>query len=95
MKYLLVGDNYKTLYIQNDKGTKAFCFNKKDNKWEDGSYSLFVASTGYDDSEPEGSPYRWGSGSSLQEIKYITKEEAEKFLNKPIDEKELEKLMIK
>lgn len=93
MKYLLVGDNYKTLYIQDDKLTKALRYNKKENKWEDGSYSLFVASTGYDDSEPEGSPYRWGSGSSLQEITYISKEEAENFICKTINEEEMKKML--
>ncbi len=95
MNYLVVGDDYKTLYIQDDKGTKTLRYNKKESKWEDGSYSLFVASTGYDDSEPEGSPYRWGSGSSLQDVTYISKEEAEEFLGKAIDEKDLEKLMSK
>lgn len=93
MKYLLVGDDYKTLYIQDDKGTTALRYNKKENKWEDGSYSLFVASTGYDDSEPEGSPYRWGSGSSLQEITYISKEEAEHFISKTINEQEMKKML--
>lgn len=93
MKYLLVGDDYKTLYIQDDKLTKALRYNKKENKWKDGSYSLFVASTGYDDSEPEGSPYRWGSGSSLQEITYISKEEAENFISKTINEEEMKKML--
>ena len=92
MKYLLVGDIFQILYVEDGEG-HTFRFNKNENKWIKDGYSLFVASTGFDESEPEGSPYRYGSGDYLQEIVEISKEEAEAFISQPIDEEEIKSML--
>lgn len=93
MKYLLVGDDYQILYIE--EGTMSFRYNQKDKTWVYGGSDLFEARTGFDPYEPEGSPYRYGSSSSLKDIVEISKEEAEKFISSPINEEELKALFLK
>lgn len=93
MKYLLVGDNYKRLFIENDQRSCSYSYNKKEDIWEpEGSY-LNDCRYGYDPSEPEGSPYRYGNYSCMKEIVIITKQEAESFIGKPIDENKLIELL--
>ena len=48
---------------------------KKDEEW-----LILGMLGGYDASEPEGSPYGWGSTSIMDEIEKISKEEAEKIM---------------
>lgn len=40
-------------------------------------------------SEPPGSMYRYGNPDRMEDIKEISKEEAEKFIGKTLDEEEL------
>ena len=93
MKFLLLGDNYKRLFVEDDKQLFSLRYDKNTDKWVDGGMALFDNRYGFDDSEPEGSPYRWGNGSCMEDIVEITKEEAEAFISKSIDAAELEKLL--
>ena len=55
----------------------------KNNKWErDSNWIILGKLCGYDDTEPAGSPYGFGSTSVMDEIKEISKEEADKFIKK-------------
>lgn len=93
MKFLLLGDDYQTLYVEDDKQLFSYYFNKKEQKWLPGGSTLNDNRCGYDPYEPEGSPYRYGSGSCMKDIVEISKDEAEKFINKKIDVEMLEKLL--
>ena len=84
-----------TLYVENDNQTICLYYNKRLSKWLDGGHSLNDARVGYDPYEPEDSPYRYGCGDCLKDIKEITKEEAEQFIGKEINSKELEELLNK
>ena len=89
MKYLLVGDSDKTLFIENEITNKCVFYSKTKDMWFDGGTRLMDARVGFDPYEPEGSPYRYGNGSCLLDIVEITKEEAEAFINRKIDLKNL------
>ena len=93
MKFLLLGDNYKRLFVEDDKQLFSLRYDKNTDKWVDGGTTLWDNRVGFDESEPEGSPYRYGNGSCMEDIVEITKEEAEEFISKPIDAEELEKLL--
>lgn len=95
MKFLLLGDDYKRLFVEDDKQLFSLRYDINSEKWVDGGMTLFDNRYGFDSSEPEGSPYRWGNGSCMEEITEITKEEAEKFINKTIDEEYIKKLLTK
>lgn len=83
MKYLLMNS---LLYVENDINGMSIRYSKVEKKWVDGGYDLWDSRVGFDESEPIGSPYRYGNGSCMDEITEITKEEAEKFIDKKIDE---------
>lgn len=89
MKYLLLGDDYKKLFIEDDKQFKSFKYDSKKEEWIPGGTELFDNRIGFDPFEPEDSPYRYGSLSCMKDIVEITKEEAESFIGKPIDEQKL------
>ena len=89
MKYLLLGDDYKKLFIEDEKQLRSFKYDSKKEEWIPGGSELFNNRVGFDASEPEGSPYRYGSLSCMEDIVEITKEEAEAFIGKSIDEKKL------
>lgn len=93
MKYLLLGDNYKKLFVEDDKQLFSLRYDKKADKWVDGGMILWDNRVGFDESEPEGSPYRYGNGSCMEDIVEITKEEAEEFISTPINVEELERLL--
>ena len=93
MKYFLLGDDYKTLYVETDDQTASLRFDKKGRKWVPGGTALFDNRVGFDSSEPEDSIYRWGNGSCMQDIAEITREEAEKVISMPIDEIVLDTLL--
>ena len=60
----------------------------RNGSWEkDSSYLIFGKLGGYDSSEPEGSPYGWGSSSVMDEIEEISEEEALKYMNDTETEK--------
>lgn len=89
--YLLVGDEDPVLFIENDQyvSIKYLSINKK---WVAGGHELNDARYGYDPSEPEGSPYRFGNHSEMKRIKRISKEEAEEFIHNSINLEELNSL---
>ena len=93
MKYLLLGDDYKNLYVETDDQTASLRFDKKMKQWVSGGTALWDNRVGFDESEPEDSIYRYGNGSCMEEIKEITKVEAELFINERIDETILEILL--
>lgn len=95
MKYLLLGDETKTLFVENSDATKSLFYDAKNKKWRNGGTRLWEARVGFDSSEPEDSPYRYGNSSSMLEIKEISKKEAEFFIRKRIDEKKINHLMEK
>ena len=92
MNYLLVGNDYKVLYIEGVTG-HAFWYSKSRNEWMYGDGDLSAARTGFDESEPEGSPYRYGNMDMLKDIDYITKEAAEEFIGKKLNEEKLKKML--
>ena len=89
MKYLLLGDDYKTLYVETDDQVVSLRYDKKQNKWVPGGTALFDNRVGFDPSEPEDSIYRYGNTDCMKEIKEISKEEAEAVIKQKIEEKEL------
>ena len=86
MKYLLVGDDFKRLFIEDDDGFSTY-YNQYDKIWYPGGTMLNDARVGFDSSEPEDSPYRYGNTSCMLEIVEITLEEAEKFIHQKFDKK--------
>ena len=86
MKYLLLGDDTKTLFIENDDATKSIFYDAKNKKWRNGGTRLWDARVGFDPSEPEDSIYRYGNSSCMIDIVEITKEEAELFVGFKINE---------
>lgn len=94
MKYLLLGDDYKTLFIEDDKQCRSIFYSNSKGEWLDGGMRLWDARVGFDPSEPEDSPYRYGNGSCMPDIVEITKEEAENFVGKKIDEAEVKNILL-
>ena len=93
MKYYLLGDDAKVLFIEDDDQCCSVFYNKKEETWMNGRTRLLEARIGFDQSEPEGSPYRYGNSSCMPEIKEISKKEAEAFIEKTIDDNVIENLM--
>ena len=89
MKYLLLGDDYKVLFIEDDKQQYSIRYDKNDCRWVQGGTALWDNRVGFDESEPEDSIYRYGNSSCMKEIREITKEEAEAFISKDIVEEEV------
>lgn len=89
MKYLLVGDDYQRLFIEDDEQTTSIRFDVKEDDWVPAFSELLWARIGFDPSEPEDSPYRYGNTSCMSEIVEITHEEAEAFILQKINEKEV------
>ena len=53
----------------------------RDGNWiKDENWLILGKLGGYDDSEPDDSPYGWGSTSVMDEIKEISKQEADRFI---------------
>ena len=93
MKFLLLGDNYKRLFVEDDKQLFSLRYDSKLGKWVDGGTTLLDNRVGFDPSEPEDSIYRYGNSDCMKEIKEISKEEAEAFISQKINNKELDKLL--
>ena len=87
MKYLLLGDEYKTLFIEDDEQLYSIRYDFKSGEWRPGDNELFNNRVGFDSSEPIDSPYRYGNSSCMSPIVEISHEEAEAFISKKIDEK--------
>ena len=94
MKYLLVGDDFQVLFIENDAQNKSVFYNKAEHKWLKGGTRLNDYRVGFDESEPEDSLYRYGNGSCMPDIVIITKEQAEAFISQKISEEEILKLLM-
>ena len=93
MKYFLLGDDHKDLYVETDDQTASLRYDKSQRKLVPGGTALFDNRIGFDSSEPEDSIYRYGNIDCMKEIKEISKEEAEAFISLKIDAKELIALM--
>lgn len=85
MKYLLLGDDYKTLFIEDDEQLYSIRYDFDSGEWRPGGNELFNNRIGFDDSEPEDSPYRYGNSSCMKSITEISHEEAETFIHKKIN----------
>lgn len=86
MKYLLLGDESKRLFVESDNQIYSIWYNVNEERWVQGKTELFDARIGYDPYEPDDSIYKYGATEYLLDIVQITKEEAEKFISKKIDE---------
>ena len=96
MKFLLLGDDdYKRLFVEDDEGICSLRYDFKTEEWVYGGSELHNNRVGFDSSEPIDSPYRYGNGSCMEKIVEITKVEAESFISKAIDEKEIINFLIK
>ena len=93
MKYLLLGDESKTLFIEDDEQLYSIRYNPSKDEWCLGGNELWDNRVGFDSSEPEDSPYRYGNSSCMETIVEITHDEAEAFISKEIDEKGAERLL--
>lgn len=94
MKYLLLGDDYKTLFIEDDEQQYSIRYDLKAKQWYPGGNELFNNRVGFDSSEPIDSPYRYGNSSCMRSIVEITHEEAEAFISEEIDEVYINALLI-
>ena len=92
MKYLLLGDECKTLFIEDDKGN-SIRYDAKAKQWYPGHDELWRNRVGFDSSESEDSPYRYGNSSCMETIVEITHEEAETFISEKINQEEVRKLL--
>ena len=86
MKFLLLGDESKRLFVESDNQLYSVWYNTSEEKWIQGKTELFDARIGFDPYEPDDSIYKYGATEYLLDIVQITKEEAEKFISKTIDE---------
>ena len=93
MKYLLLGDDNKTLFIEDDEQLYSIRYNPSKDEWCLGGNELWDNRVGFDLSEPEDSPYRYGNSSCMKTIAEISHDEAEAFISKKIDEKQVKKLL--
>lgn len=93
MKYLLLGDDTKTLFVENDDANKSIFYDAKNKKWRNGGTRLRDARVGFDPSEPEDSPYRYGNSSCMLDIIEVSKDEAEEFIKLKIEESKIEELL--
>ena len=84
MKYLLLGEEHKTLFIEDDEQLYSIRYDFDSGEWRPGGNELFNNRIGFDDSEPEDSPYRYGNSSCMKPITEISQEEAETFIHKKI-----------
>ena len=93
MKYLLLGDENKTLFIEDDEQLYSIKYDPKSGLWYPGNNELWNNRVGFDSSEPIDSPYRYGNSGCMRPITEITREEAETFISKKIDDKFVKRLL--
>ena len=93
MKYLLLGDENKTLFIEDDEQLYSIRYNPSKDEWCLGGSELWDNRVGFDSSEPEDSPYRYGNSSCMKTITEISHEEAEAFISKKIDKEGVQRLL--
>ena len=88
MKYLLMGDDNKLLFVEDDDGFSIF-YSPKIGLWYPGGSMLNDARIGFDPSEPEDSMYRYGNTSCMKTIVEITHEQAEDYLKVKFTEEQI------
>ena len=93
MKYLLLGDEYKALFVEDDEKQYSIKYDPQTKGWYPGGNELFNNRVGFDSSEPIDSPYRYGNSSCMRSIVEITREEAEVFISQEINENFLNELL--
>ena len=93
MKYLLLGDTYQKLFVEDDQRMYSIRYDKNSNQWVHGGTELWDNRLGFDSSEPEDSIYRYGNSDCMEDIIEISKEDAEYFIGKKINEKEISILL--
>ena len=93
MKYLLLGDEYKILFVEDDEKQYSIKYDPQSRGWYPGGSELFNNRVGFDSSEPIDSPYRYGNSSCMRPIVEITHEEAEAFIRENIKEKDIQRLL--
>ncbi len=93
MKYLLLGDKHKNLFIEDDDQLYSIRYDFESGEWRPGGNKLFNNRVGFDSSEPIDSPYRYGNSSCMSSIVEITHKEAETFISKKIDENGIKKAL--
>lgn len=78
--YYLIRDRIVAKREENEKHIKDYLF--RDGKWvEDAGWVVMDHLVGYDPSEPEGSPYRFGSTDILMEMEEISEKDAMSLIN--------------
>ena len=93
MKYLLLGDEHKTLFVEDDEKQYSIKYDPQTKGWYPGGNELFNNRVGFDSSEPIDSPYRYGNSSCMRPIVEINHEEAEAFISEEIDEGDVVNLL--
>ena len=93
MKYLLLGDEYKILFVEDNEQQYSIKYDPQTKRWYQGGNELFNNRVGFDSSEPIDSPYRYGNSSCMRSIVEITHEEAEAFISQEINESFLNELL--
>ena len=93
MKYLLLGDTYQTLFVEDDQRIYSLRYDKKEDNWVYGGTTLLDNRIGFDPSEDEDSIYHYGNSGCMKPIIEITHEEAEQFISRPIDDSLLNELL--
>lgn len=81
--YYLIVDRIVAKRVYDESYSKDYLFRK--GKWvEDTDCEIMDHLMGFDSSEPKDSPYRFGNGSVLAEMKEISMEQAMTFINRQI-----------
>ena len=93
MKYLLLGDEDRTLFVEDDRGIYSLRYDINNHRWVNGGTTLLDNRIGFDSSEDEDSIYRFGNSGCMKSITEITKKEAELFISSKIDEKSISILL--
>ena len=93
MKYLLLGDEHKTLFVEDDEKQYSIKYDPQTKGWYPGGNELFNNRVGFDSSEPIDSLYRYGNSSCMRQITEITHKEAEAFISQEINESFLNELL--
>ena len=93
MKYLLLGDEDKALFIEDDEQLFSIKYDPKSETWYPSNNELWNNRVGFDSSEPIDSPYRYGNSGCMRPIIEITHEEAEAFISRKIDDKAVKRLL--
>jgi hypothetical protein len=87
LKYLTLGDE-RQVFVESANHTY-LTYDSINQEWKDATTEVWDTQFGYDESEPEGSPYRFGNGSCMKTIRYISKADAEMMIGFKISQRKL------